>query len=142
MKTRKKGFTLIELMIVIAIIGILASIAVPLYANHSKRAKFAEIISASAPVRTAIESCLSVNLSNERCDTWAEIGIVKEQLLQTNLLVDVSMESGTGAVTFTAHPVQLNGATYIITPTYDNESSLMIWEDSGTCKTDSSTRYC
>ena len=54
MKTAQQGFTLIELMIVVAIIGILAAIALPAYQDYTVRAKVQEGVSASAPVRTAI----------------------------------------------------------------------------------------
>ena len=52
--TRENGFTLIELMIVIAIIGILAAVAVPQYGQYTKRAKFSEVISATAPIKLSL----------------------------------------------------------------------------------------
>ena len=54
MKKIQQGFTLIELMIVIAIIAILAAIALPAYANYIKRAKVSEAIVAVSASRTAI----------------------------------------------------------------------------------------
>lgn len=53
-RMREKGFTLIELMIVIAIVAILVALAVPAYQTFSVRAKVAECISASAPYKTSI----------------------------------------------------------------------------------------
>ena len=54
MKTMQKGFTLIELMIVIAIIGILAAVALPAYQDYTIRANFSECVNLSQPIRTAI----------------------------------------------------------------------------------------
>jgi type IV pilus assembly protein PilA len=54
MKTLQKGFTLIELMIVVAIIGILAAVALPAYQDYTKRAKMSEVILAASACRTTI----------------------------------------------------------------------------------------
>ena len=54
MSKMQKGFTLIELMIVVAIIGILAAIALPAYQDYTKRAKMSEVILAASACRTTI----------------------------------------------------------------------------------------
>ena len=54
----QKGFTLIELMIVVAIISILVSVAIPSYQNYTRRAKFTELVQATAPLKQAVEECV------------------------------------------------------------------------------------
>jgi type IV pilus assembly protein PilA len=54
MKTIQKGFTLIELMIVVAIIGILAAVALPAYTDYTIRAKVSEIVLAASSYRTSV----------------------------------------------------------------------------------------
>jgi type IV pilus assembly protein PilA len=54
MKRMQKGFTLIELMIVVAIIGILAAVALPAYQDYTKKAKMSEVVLAASACRTAI----------------------------------------------------------------------------------------
>lgn len=55
--TNNKGFTLIELMIVVAIIGILAAIALPAYQSYTDKARFTQLTNASAAAKTAVEIC-------------------------------------------------------------------------------------
>ena len=57
MNTAQKGFTLIELMIVVAIIGILAAIAIPQYQNYISKSQVSRVMSEVGSMRTAAETC-------------------------------------------------------------------------------------
>jgi type IV pilus assembly protein PilA len=68
-RSGQSGFTLIELLIVVAIIGILAAIAVPSYQGYSAKAKYSEVVNATAPFKTGVEICYQANNSLATCST-------------------------------------------------------------------------
>jgi len=55
---KQTGFTLIELMIVVAIVAILAAVALPAYQNYTKKAKMTELVAATGAVKTQVEVCM------------------------------------------------------------------------------------
>ena len=67
MKSIQKGFTLIELMIVVAIIGILVWISLPAYQDYTVRAKVSELILAASDARTGISEKYQTDPSNPAC---------------------------------------------------------------------------
>jgi type IV pilus assembly protein PilA len=70
MKRVQQGFTLIELMIVVAIIGILAAVALPAYQDYTKRSKLSEVILAASGCRTSITEVIQSTTTLPAAGNW------------------------------------------------------------------------
>lgn len=132
MKKVQQGFTLIELMIVVAIIGILAAIAIPAYQNYTLKARFTEVINAAAPYKLAVDLCAQ----NGECSAAGAFtgigvaaGVPNALAIQAGIPgissagqvfnpAGVTLATAAAAVTLTLAPSAVNGVaaadTYIL----------------------------
>lgn len=114
MKKTQQGFTLIELMIVVAIIGILAAVAIPQYQNYVAKSQVARVMSETGSLRTAIETCMMEGRgfdSTPPCELgWTESNLIGQGegggggggggdgALQEGLQVTINLANNTASI--------------------------------------------
>ena len=152
---KKNGFTLIELMIVIAIIGILMAIALPAYSKYTARAKYTEVTTAAGPLKQQVELCffdLGTLSDGNNPDTGATECSDSQKGTGWNLQRAVQDTSskyvkgakvGKGVITMTSQNIKVGGVsefTEILIPTAaqaaTNGDTALNWkiDPNSTCK--------
>ncbi|AVB13295.1 MULTISPECIES: pilin [Pseudomonas syringae group] len=136
MKTQK-GFTLIELMIVVAIIGILAAVALPAYQNYTRKAAYTEVVLAMDAVKSAVAVCYAQTTDLAACDTAAKLGITLPTATP-GALASVGVTATTAVITGTPNAYKgiATTDTCVLTPTrLTGNTDVLTWQYSGACLT-------
>lgn len=126
MKTMQKGFTLIELMIVIAIIAILAAIALPAYSDYTVRSKVSELIVAADACKNSVaeyyqsQSALPANISAAGCSNNTSPFV-------TSLGVAAGVITVTANATGAPHLPTAAAGTFVLTPTASTPDKPIDW---------------
>lgn len=129
----QKGFTLIELMIVIAIIGILAAIALPQYQTYTKKARFSEVVLAASSAKGLVDICFQTRGAGKlvNCDEATEIGLDAAGAAAGSNVAKVEVTKTTALITATGDATSVDGKKYTLKPTVSNGS--LTWEQAGDC---------
>jgi type IV pilus assembly protein PilA len=139
-KHGKQGFSLIELLTVLAIVGVLAAIAIPTYMGQTVNAKLIEVTNALSYVASALTLYHHEAVQTGATNVWPNCGCTAE--IQTSLGVGIpagrisaaSVTQSTGVISFTVANIDsaVNGSTITLTPSSSVTDSTVSWKWGGT----------
>ena len=127
MKKNQSGFTLIELMIVVAIIGILAAIAIPSYMDYQKKAKASELLVALSPAKAAVSEFIVINSrtteAKVKAITTTEAGVGD---IETDIVQSVAWDNNVPAITVTG-TAEVDGLVMYLKPAVNATTGSVAW---------------
>ena len=122
MRQVQKGFTLIELMIVVAIVGILAAVAIPAYSDYTSRAKVTDGLSLAAGAKTAVTENFLSNVTNRQSGLNISSGANTINGATSDNVTSVAVDATDGdiTITYTTAVDSTAARTIILEPTASN----------------------
>jgi type IV pilus assembly protein PilA len=127
MKRVQQGFTLIELMIVVAIIGILAAVALPQYQDYTKKAKISSVFAGVESLKTAVAVCAQETGDISKCNTADSPATIKAPAILPNEVSKLEIKDS-GVITATLQNIGSNIDTKTIKFTPTVGTSAVTWE--------------